>query len=894
MDRLGRADILEASAVLGTASYMAPEQVEPGGASPASDYYSVGVVLYEALTGTLPYQGNAYEQLLAKRSVAPRPPGEINRLAPKDLCDLTLELLRADPNERVRAIGRLWALAGVPDFEPAGSRAGSAPLVGRQSHLESLQEAYELALQGATVITMVSGVSGMGKTALVRQFLSDLRSLEQPDLIALTSRCYERESTPYKAIDPLVDTITRYLRVLDTYSATRLLPQDAGLLARLFPVMQAIEEVRIRPETGIAGLDSISIRRRAAAALREMFLRFASLGGESGGSVPLVVWIDDAQWGDLDSAAILEQVLQPPDAPPMLLIASYRSEDAGAPLVSALQRLGRKGTSVQTHSIVVGPLSPDESRTLATHLTSADSRTLAAVASESGGNPFFVYELARHAASGGLSEHAHLQEVITERLRSLPETARRMIAAVALSAQAVPATVAEMASAAGDASADALRLLGSGRLVRVSGQSDARAIEPYHDRIREAVISQLDETALQDCHRQLALAWERSGIARAETLTTHFNGAGDAAKTVRYAAIAAEHASQALAFDRAADLYALLVRLEEDPERRRKWQIALGEALVNCGRGFEAAAAYQSALPLTTGDEVIDLESRAAAELIRAGYLEEATQVLNRLLPKVGVRPPGSHLRSILTLLTYRTMIGMRGLAVVPKPEAEVPRDVLRRLDVLVAISPPLTLISLPRGLSLNMKAVWNALNAGEPKRAAVGIALFASSVTMAGTRTYKRRWKRWRSPRRWPNRCTTRGPRRAPNWPRASATRSAASGSGYSGSGRGHRDLRGVPRRTMGDRDLADPQARRDDLDRRLEAARERTARTPQRRAAARRSLFSGAGHRSPEPLDAPGRGSRGRRARGGGSGPEDLEKASLQPAAPRGPLRMAGHRSL
>ena len=193
--------------VVGTTAYMAPEQAASRKVGPYSDWYAVGVLLYEALTGRQPFAGAPLEVLMNKQRFEPPAPHTLAPAVPADLDALCVELLRIEPAARPVAseIMRRLGAAPPPDEPHAQSPAPPAPpFVGRSIELQSLEDAFAAVQAGEAVTVCVHGESGVGKSALVRRFVDALKS--PPRALVLFGRCYERESVPYKALDGVIAT----------------------------------------------------------------------------------------------------------------------------------------------------------------------------------------------------------------------------------------------------------------------------------------------------------------------------------------------------------------------------------------------------------------------------------------------------------------------------------------------------------------------------------------------------------------------------------------------------------------------------------------------------------------------------------------------------------------
>ncbi|MBL8798582.1 MAG: protein kinase [Planctomycetia bacterium] len=721
----------------GTIPYMAPEVAGGSSALPASDWYSFGVLLYEALTSRLPFQGSPKEILRAKQCLDPLPPGSIHTDIPDDLNRLCMELLQRRPQARPSGREVLRQLSR--------DRAGPATilpvqpptvLLGRDRHLASLRAAFATVEYGQGVVLYIHGPPGAGKTAMIRSFLDELG--RQPQVLILTGRCYERESVPYKAFDSLIDALSRHLKQLSDDQVESLLPDDVGLLARVFPVLRQIKAIARQRVRAID--DQQSVRRRAFTALRALLTRMAQRR-------KLVLAIDDLQWSDADSVALVLDLLQPP-IPPLLFLGSYRSEAvvSNAHLQTLLKRT-EEPPSYRARQLILEPLTAAESRSLAEALLLQADPTLAewadAVARESRGIPFFVHELVSSLQAEALSGEGQiplggtdqpLERVLWARVLRLPEPAARLLETVAVAGQPLQQAHAFQAAGLPAEEQAALALLRGRRLVRGLETSESDAIEAYHDCIRETVVARLQPAVLRDYHARLADVLEASGQAGPEVLAVHLHGADEHARASSYYALAAGQAAETLAFERAAKLYRLARDLHAgSEEERRKLRGGLAEALANAGRGAEAGSEYLALADQAPHLDNLDLERQAAVQFLISGHMDQGLEVVRRLLSSFGAHLPSSQRRALLPFLYRRFQLWLRGLHFQERSADQVPVEHIRRIDAFWSVAVGLSAIDPVLGGLFHSRGLLLALSAGEPSRIARALAMESLHVGVAG-----------------------------------------------------------------------------------------------------------------------------------------------------------------
>lgn len=588
----------------GTLAYISPEQTGRMNRSIdyRTDFYSLGITIYELLTGELPFTNEDPLELVHSHiAKSPLSPHIVKLGIPQTVSEIVMKLLEKNSEDRyqsttgiitdledcIRQLGEKGTIVPFPIAQNDLSDRLQIPekLYGRKEELEKLIQNFQQVCKGASETLFVHGDTGIGKTALIS-------GLYQPIIeykAWFTSGKFEqyKSNQPYTAISICLDKLLLQLLTLNNsllkewkQQIRLVLGKNGKVIAEIIPMLENI----VGEFPDIEMLPPVENQNRFNMVFQDFIKLFITK------ERPLVVFIDDLQWADYASIRLLETILLDDTLKYFYFIGAYRQKEAQynnefLRFIEHLDSHSINKTDLELQPIAGTAVKKIIAQTLSKPESEVDQLSNLVI-EKTGGNPFYIKQFLENLYSSNLlylnstwewdidqiakaSITVNIAEILVSDIKELPQTSLNILQILSCIGGSV--TLSELgkycSKSTDELTENILPAINSGYV-----NIKQNCAEFAHDKIQEAVYMQIEHDIKQKIHYRIAKALlhektNKSVFPLVDQLYKAKNLLSDTEKTELFsnAVIASDKAKHSNAFTEALEY--INIAIEQLPEK---------------------------------------------------------------------------------------------------------------------------------------------------------------------------------------------------------------------------------------------------------------------------------------------------------------------------------------
>ena len=555
--------------LIGTVSYLSPEQVTSHAFDGRSDIYALGVVLYECLTGEPPFSGEVQAILYRIVHEVPQPPRSLGAEIREELQAIVLQCLEKDPVRRPQRAGELadalrrhrsslasdeFGMSVVVTASRTFARPSPSAFIGREKEFSELQHRLNAAVAGSCQFAVVAGEPGIGKTRLLEE-LKKLATIRR--IRVLYGRFVEQDRAfSYQGFCELIQD---YFQSKDSGSSAAERPDFSDLapeLLSLFPLLTEIGELR----SAVSGDSKVaSAGEKKAEDRGQIFELLARTLARIAAGKPLVLILENLHAAEVSIEA-LQYIVRRLGPTPTFFVGSYRHTETDK-RHSLVRMLDSFTDDPRFAPITLGPFSPSEHRALVESVVGATKLSedvCQRLHEATEGNPFFTKELIHSLMdSGGIAKDdtgawsfskragissdalpATIQQAVEKRIERLPAELRELLSTASVLGRSFESRDLETLSEGARNLDDSIdRLLAEG-ILEEERESRGDRVAFSSGIVRDVLYGTLSRRKRRSLHRKYAELIEKRYTGRLDRiypeLVHHFSQGDVPEKTVEY------------------------------------------------------------------------------------------------------------------------------------------------------------------------------------------------------------------------------------------------------------------------------------------------------------------------------------------------------------------------